>query len=185
MAKTKYTPELIELIERILAETGSDITTYRAAGITAETFYAWIRQRPDFSERVAKAKKAFRDKNNPQKYIDKAHQQIEKLLENGSQETWESETFKIEVVDGEEVLKAIERGKKRVQRDVPYWVLERVMGPSREAIDLLAYLFTEGAIADEHRIAVARFLRRAAPLLTAEIKETIAIELDGRNPSDS
>ncbi len=183
MRKTKYTPETVALIEQILRSTGSDRSAFEAAGISRQLFYYWIRQYPEFALAVNNAREAFR-KENSLRYIENAHKQIEKLLESGSHETWESETLKIKIVGGEEVIEGIERSKKQVTRSTPYWVIDRVMGPTREGIDLLAHLFVEGAIADGYRIGVAQFLRRAAPLLADEIKEAITLELEAGTEAD-
>lgn len=53
----KYSPERVETICRIIARTGSDKQAYQAAGIGKDTFYSWLREKPDFSEQVARARK--------------------------------------------------------------------------------------------------------------------------------
>jgi len=51
----KYTPERVENIAKCLKRGASITSTCRAVGITKETFYQWIKGKPDFSDRVEKA----------------------------------------------------------------------------------------------------------------------------------
>lgn len=53
--RTKYTPERVKQICEVLAEGNPRRTACVLAGITDETFYAWMRQHPAFSDAVAKA----------------------------------------------------------------------------------------------------------------------------------
>jgi transposase-like protein len=51
----KYTPERIENIEKCLKKGASIMSTCRAVGISKDTFYEWMKTKPDFSDRVEKA----------------------------------------------------------------------------------------------------------------------------------
>lgn len=55
-AKGKYTPEVVNRICHALAATGRDKAALAAGGIHADTFYRWIKDKPEFSERVDTAR---------------------------------------------------------------------------------------------------------------------------------
>ena len=183
----KYTPATINTILAALSQTGSDRIAIAQAEIDRTTYYEWLRKNPEFAEKVKAAKQEYRDRltSSDTRLIDLAHAQILKLLENGASETWESNSVEGELNGTTEIPKHYSRTQKRVSRHTPSWVLDRVMGPAGEAIELLAYLFLNEAIADGERITVARYLRRAAPLLDAATKEAIAAELESANEANA
>lgn len=55
MAKSKRTPETRERILMLLRAGNYHKEAFGAAGISADTFYAWLRDDPDFSDAVQKA----------------------------------------------------------------------------------------------------------------------------------
>lgn len=61
----KYTPERVDLICHMIASTGQDQAGYKAAGITKDTFYTWVKEKPDFSDRVSAARAAWRKIDEP------------------------------------------------------------------------------------------------------------------------
>jgi hypothetical protein len=65
-ARTKYSEALVKAICDRIAETGRDIDGYKGSGITYETFYRWIADKPEFSEAVEAARKRYSDTSLPQ-----------------------------------------------------------------------------------------------------------------------
>jgi hypothetical protein len=53
--RSKYTPELVRQICEILAEGNPRRTACVLAGVSEETFYTWLRAKPEFSEAIKKA----------------------------------------------------------------------------------------------------------------------------------
>lgn len=53
--RSKYTPELVRQICQILAEGNPRRTACVLAGVSEETFYTWLRAKPEFSEAIKKA----------------------------------------------------------------------------------------------------------------------------------
>lgn len=54
-AKGKYTPELVNDIIALLETGSTDVDAYSTVGISHETFYTWLEQKPEFSEAVSRA----------------------------------------------------------------------------------------------------------------------------------
>jgi hypothetical protein len=61
--KLQLTPELIEKLCKIISETGLCKRAYEVCGFSQATFYKWIIDYPEFSEKVENAKKDFQQKN--------------------------------------------------------------------------------------------------------------------------
>lgn len=61
MAQSKYTPECVESICQALRNGCTDLDAARAAGISKDTFYEWIKTAPDFADLVKKAKREFQE----------------------------------------------------------------------------------------------------------------------------
>lgn len=59
MTKSKYTPEIVEVICEEIATTGRARDGIEAAGINPSTFYIWLKRYPNFSNEVQKAKATF------------------------------------------------------------------------------------------------------------------------------
>lgn len=53
--RSKYTPELVRQICEILAEGNPRRTACVLAGVSEETFYTWLRAKPEFSEAIKTA----------------------------------------------------------------------------------------------------------------------------------
>lgn len=56
-----YTPERVKIICDALARGETQGTAYKLAGIVADTYYRWLKERSEFSEAVKKAQAAFQD----------------------------------------------------------------------------------------------------------------------------
>jgi len=58
MAKSKYTPENVDAILKAISLGLTDTSAYEYAGISKDTFYTWIKEYPDFLEKLKKARSA-------------------------------------------------------------------------------------------------------------------------------
>lgn len=54
----KYRPEVLDIIYKILEENGTDTDACKGAGISKETFYTWLRIKPEFKQKVEEIKQA-------------------------------------------------------------------------------------------------------------------------------
>jgi hypothetical protein len=54
--KSKYTEENIAKLVELLEQGNTDIDSCSLVGISQETFYTWIKDKPEFSERVTHAR---------------------------------------------------------------------------------------------------------------------------------
>jgi len=60
MAKSKYSPELTEIICNAIALYGTDEAGWAAGGIGRQTFYNWQNAHVDFLDAALKAKTEYR-----------------------------------------------------------------------------------------------------------------------------
>ena len=51
----KYTPELVAKLVKYIRAGNYNRTAAHAVGITEETFYTWLKEKPEFSEAIKKA----------------------------------------------------------------------------------------------------------------------------------
>jgi hypothetical protein len=65
-AKSKYTPANVKLICDAIEETGRDSDGWAAAGVGKDSFYRWLKEKPDFSDAITAAKLEFRSTSLPQ-----------------------------------------------------------------------------------------------------------------------
>ena len=56
-----YTPERVAIICEALARGETQETAYKLAGIVADTYYRWLKERSEFSDAVKKAQAEFQD----------------------------------------------------------------------------------------------------------------------------
>jgi len=124
-ARGKYTPERVDRIFRAIAQTGKDKEGYEAGGITPETFYRWIKDKPEFSERVTHAKDLFRQnayQDDPERF-NRAVKALDRMIE-GNNEVWQ----KTKVV--EEAGKAVktETTQHVVKRNPNPWAVALILG---------------------------------------------------------
>lgn len=80
--KSLYTPELVSKIIQEIKKTGSSACAIEVAGISHDTFYAWIKKKPEFSEKVKLAKMAY-SRYLPDTLHEKAREKMVDVLENG------------------------------------------------------------------------------------------------------
>ena len=92
-AKGKYTPDVIEAIQFAIQKTGRDKDGIKAGGIGHDTFYKWLKEKPEFSDVIAQAKKYFRDtqwSDDPE--IMKEAVESFKMAIRGNNEAWKTES---------------------------------------------------------------------------------------------
>lgn len=54
--KSKYTPELVKQLIGLLRNGNTDVDACSRVGISKDTFYEWIKSKPDFSDAVSRAR---------------------------------------------------------------------------------------------------------------------------------
>lgn len=144
MAKSKYTPETIDIILSAIQETGSDRAGYEAGGIAKRTFYEWMETYPHFAHQVAHARKEFK-KTCPEEIKNRAKAALASYLFDGCTVERESQTESVTVVEDaqgniKEIRKEKSSNKNIERRPPPQWAIDRVLGkpiPLLEAMQLL------------------------------------------------
>ncbi len=76
--KSKDTPELRKKIEQALVKTGAHKFAIKEAGICKDTYYHWIKTKPDFSDFVGRARERF-DKLDVRHRVDLRERAVEGL----------------------------------------------------------------------------------------------------------
>jgi hypothetical protein len=138
MARSKYTPDRIELIYAVLEKTGSDraVCSDPEIGISEATYYQWQKEKSEFLEGVAQAKEQYRiTKPKWQRY--QANQVLARYLSEGAIETWQSEEIAYDA-DGNVTGRKVTT--KTVKRGAPQWAIERVLGKRLDEIDAMLTL---------------------------------------------
>lgn len=64
-ANGKYTEEIVQKIAAAIEESGRDEDGYSAGRIGHDTFYRWIREKPEFAKAVKNARKHFQEHSIP------------------------------------------------------------------------------------------------------------------------
>jgi len=155
-ARGKYKPEIVEDILFAIAQTGRDADGIEAGGISQQTFYKWIREKAEFSEGVAHAKRTWRYKlfRDDPGIVRKARERLIEALDPTT-EKWSStkklaKTIIVENPDYPNVpleeqkllgvakreiqLIPIETTEKTVIRPPAYWAIRMVLGPDGRPI---------------------------------------------------
>jgi hypothetical protein len=135
---SKYTPELVDQIVTAIAVHGVDSAGFEGR-IGKDTFYQWLKHKPDFSDAVSQAKKEYRNSLPETKYrqANKAFSQylfgeMERVIvttEKGHTE--KSGAYECETI-------------KRVPVGVPKWAIDRVLGTQMSEIQALSVLVGAG-----------------------------------------
>lgn len=147
--KPKYSQELANLIVEVISQTGSDKAAYSAVGIRAGTYYRWLNEKSEFSERVARAKEDF-SKTAPEAFISQANQILYDYLFTGHVETWTAREVHRDTAGN--IIKTVERVSK-VVKPTPPWAIDRVLGKNMPVLEAMQVLLTEGvATPDQARI---------------------------------
>lgn len=131
----KYKKTTVDAIIQTLAKTGDRRIAWEAAGITESTFYEWMSKHSEFSESVLMAEKQWRD-NLPQAMRTQATKAFEDYLFGRVTETWTT-------VEDERTI------VKRLNRGVPQWAIERVLGKPMDLFDAIKILVQEQILPPE------------------------------------
>ncbi|MBW4421202.1 MAG: hypothetical protein KME13_18535 [Myxacorys californica WJT36-NPBG1] len=128
MARSKYQPETLDVIYKVLELTGSDSAACEAAKVSRASFYDWLTKYPDFAERVADIK-ATRLRQGQEQAIDRivlAEDFITKVLKGEKfkitrQEAFNSQGQIVTLVKEEEIIptpQMLERVLGQTQADM-------------------------------------------------------------------
>jgi hypothetical protein len=138
-AKGKYTPELVEEICNAISLEGSDRSGWEGR-ISEETFYAWLKDKSEFSEVVQASKAEYRknlpeaDKRQARKaFVAYLHGTMERVII--TKETGRTER------NGEYEKETV----TRIPIGIPKWAIERVLGKNQlSELDALCVLVEAG-----------------------------------------
>ena len=134
-AKGKYNEENIRFIEEAIKLYGTDRAGYEAVPISQDTFYRWIKEKPEFSERVANARQFWRQSQGSEAKI-QAWDVVKQYLFGGQVEHW---TVVKDVFDKDgKIVQLTET--RTVRRQTPQWVLERYLGKVLHEIEAIQAL---------------------------------------------
>lgn len=120
--KGKYDERTVATICRVVARTGADRPAYEAAGIAKDTFYKWLREKPDFSDRVARAREEWAAIDD--EAVTQAFRESLIRAMQGADEEWTT-VEETTLPDGKKVRKV---SKKTVRRPPAEWA-HRIAAP--------------------------------------------------------
>lgn len=118
--KGKYVPELVSRMLQIIEQTGQDKPAYKSVGLTAETFYKWMREKPELSGSVARAREAFYSRDD-EEIINRCREALIRHL-GIHEENWTSEETTT-LPDGSTVVKKSDRS---VMKPPSEWAVKLV-----------------------------------------------------------
>lgn len=136
--RSKYTPEIVEVILNEIAITGNDKAGYEAAGINPDTFYEWLKRHSEFSERVKKAKAEYRE-TCPDVLKRQAHKAFSDYLYGRMEKVVYT---KKEGIKGDQPFE--EEITQRIPVGIPRWAIERVLGTKIHELEALKTLVEAG-----------------------------------------
>lgn len=142
----KYTPELVQIICDAIAATGSDKAGVKTAQISTETFYVWMAQHPDFSERVIAAREQYRAAC-PEALIAGCNRAIAQYLSGTATRT--SITKKSRIHPEKPKLDFEETTETITKLNVPPWVIDRVLGPVMDEAQAIRVLVRAGYLPND------------------------------------
>jgi hypothetical protein len=201
VAKSKYNPEIVEIILGAIALTGSDRAGIEAGGINKDTFYSWIKRYPDFSERVSEARAEYRQ-SCPETLIRQANRAFADYLFGRMQRVVYTKEVGVSLKTGEPYEKET---TQHIPVGVPRWAIERVLGKPLDIIEAVKTLAEAGilpksivqAVTDEvgnARKGIAGILtgvlpdtefKQPRPGLSEETAAAIRAHLLGIQPADA
>ena len=138
--RSKYTPDTIQLITDAIEETGKDESGMRAGGIASSTYFQWLKDKPEFLEKVTLAKDRFRA-NRPQSLRSEAVKRLAEYIRGEAVEVYDK---LVETKDGDGVLISRTRSLTKIKRGCPQWALDRVLGKSMPVLEAVQVLLNEG-----------------------------------------
>lgn len=153
MAKSKYTPDRVERIIKAIETKGKDEAGWLAGGIEPSTFYDYQKRYPEFSDRVAKAKRRY-EVTRTKDVREKVKRSVEDYAQNGAIETWETTE---ELFDKDGNLINTKVAKKKVTRPAS-WAVDKILGKDTDELTSLKKLVESGWIETEKLIAIEKLL---------------------------
>jgi hypothetical protein len=177
MAKSKYSPELTEIICNAIATYGTDEAGWEAGEISKPTFYSWQNTYADFQDAVGVAKKEYRTSTKPS---------LKRLGNRALLDYLQGNMVKVAHVRKEVVSptgEIIELEEHRTTPvGVPQWAVERALGADLTEIEALERL-AEGGMIPTWVLDCANKIfdearRQVKTLLCGAIPEPIAYQLN-------
>lgn len=130
-----YTQATLDIIQKELIEHGCNQRAFKAAGISKEVFYLWMRERPEFVKLVEEAK---------QERLFRRHEvlklQADKVLENYLNNGVVTKITIIEEGTSDKFGSYVKKTVREVQSPTPVKILDRVLGEflgELEAVNIL------------------------------------------------
>lgn len=142
MAKSKYTPEIVQKIIDAIAATGKDEPGWLAGEISETTFYAWQEKYPEFSELVVKAKDEYRD-TCPETLVRQAKKAFADYLFGRMTRVHYTKETGVNARTGEPYEKEI---VQHIPVGVPRWAIERVLGKPLDVLEAVKTLAEAGIL---------------------------------------
>lgn len=132
MAKSRYSPELIEVICNAIAIYGTDESGWQAGSISETTFYRWEQSNEEFREFIGKAKADYRNshRNNVRRLGRK------NLLDYLKGNMVKVSHVRKEVFSPSGEIVEIEE-HRTTPVGVPQWAVERALGADMTEVDAL------------------------------------------------
>lgn len=142
MAKSKYTPEAVKTIADAIALCGTDKAGYEAGGISADTFYDWMKRYPEFVETINEAKREYRDTKS-EVLVRQANKAFADYLFGRMERVSVTTERGISARTGEPYEKEI---IQRVPVGIPRWAIERVLGGPVDILEAIKCLAEAGIL---------------------------------------
>jgi hypothetical protein len=139
--KNTYIPETVEKIIDAIAKSGGDRDGWEAVGMGKDTFYKWKREYKEFADKIAIAKREFRE-NLPEHQKRQARRALNDYLYRGSKETWTTRKTITSEAHGD----SEENSVKTVERPPPKWAIERVLGQKMDLLEIINSLIEMGVV---------------------------------------
>jgi hypothetical protein len=140
--KSTFSSDKLLIIKKQIEESGSDKQAFEAAGVSRDTFYRWIKDKPEFARLVIDAKNEYaritreRLKCQAEKVLDDyLHGQV---------------TVKVKITETltSEKGSYLKETEKETTPQVPRWAIERVLGRPYDEIEALKCLIVAGWFPD-------------------------------------
>ncbi len=173
MAKSKYKPEIVQAIVEAIAATGRDADGQKAGAISVDTFYRWLKQYPEFSESIQRAKAEFR-KTCPETLRAHALQRLGEYVRGEVIETW-VKTSATKDAKGE--LVSTTRSVTEIRRGCPQWAIDRVLGKGLPILEAMQVLLNEGVASPQQAAVVESCLDE----MTRQLRGLASLEAQQKN----
>lgn len=155
MAKGKYNEEIVNLICQTIEDQGTDKAGYETAKINKSTFYEWMVARPDFANRVAKARQAF-SKREDDEVREALTANMRSYAKHGLVQKYKNTK---RIYNGEEkrqnLINTIVE-EKEFHKGVPQWVQEKWQGRDPDELSSIKNLAKAGYYTQEQLEAIVR-----------------------------